>query len=327
MQRELIMEGFDIPVCLFLFQRSDTVLRIIERLSEVKPKRLYLMCDQGRNEEEKKRVSLCRETVEKAINWECDVIKDYAPENRGVFGNIGLGALRVFEKEDVAIFLEDDNLPEVTFFQFCKEMLDRYKDNDRVLWVCGTNYLGKYNNESNESYMFTQSLLPCGWASWKNKFVKYYDAYFEHYNDIVVSRMRETYRCKPLFKQQLEVIDRERTRMQNGERFGSWDFQMCFSIRANDLLGISPKYNQIRNIGVDAFSEHGGHSYNNIMTKRFCGMESYPLDYPLKHPETVLIDYEYERIIDRIILYPLSWRIRKPFGKIKRKVISIIKGK
>lgn len=321
------MEGFDVPVCLFLFQRSDTVLRIIERLSVVKPKRLYLMSDQGRNEEEKKRVSLCRETVENAINWDCEVFKDYATENRGVFGNIGLGALRVFEKEEVAIFLEDDNLPEITFFHFCKEMLDRYKDNDRILWVCGTNYLGKYENDSNDSYMFTQSLLPCGWASWKQKFVKYYDAFFNNYDKTVITRLKETYKCKPLFKQQIETIDIERNRMLQGERVRSWDFQMCFSIRANDLLGISPKYNQIKNIGVDVFSEHGGKSFSNIMTRRFCGMESFPLEFPLNHPKTVLIDPVYERKIDRIILYPLSWRIRKPFGKIKRRILNILRGK
>ena len=66
------MEQFDIPVCLFIFQRKDTVLRIIDRISRVKPKKIYLMSDQGRNEEEKKRVQECREAVEAAINWNCN---------------------------------------------------------------------------------------------------------------------------------------------------------------------------------------------------------------------------------------------------------------
>lgn len=319
------MEQFDIPVCLFLFQRKETVLRIIERISQVKPRKIYLMSDAGRNEEERGRVAECRAAVESAINWDCEVVKDYALENRGVFQNIGLGAMRVFEREEKAIFIEDDNLPEVTFFQYCKEMLERYEDNDRVVWVCGTNYLAKYDNSGKESYMFTQHLLPCGWASWKSKFVKYYDSYFQNYTDIVVSRMRETYENKALYKQQMESIDGERQRMQNGEPFRSWDFQMCFSIRANDLLGISPCRNQIKNIGVDMLGTHG--VGNDIMTQRFCGMESYPLEFPLKHPTTVLVDPVYEKKIGNIILYPLSWRIRKPFGKIKRKILSVIRRK
>lgn len=316
------MEYFDIPVCLFMFQRKDTVLRIIERISHVKPKKMYLISDQGRNEDEKHRVRECRKAVENAINWKCEVIKDYASENRGVFGNIGMGAMRVFQHEETAIFLEDDNLPEVTFFPYCKEMLERYKDNDRIVWVCGTNYLADYSNDTNDSYMFTQHLLPCGWASWKKKFEKYYDAYFSNFNNSVIARMKPGYRSNPLYKQQIEVIQRERDRMKNGKPFRSWDYQMCFSIRANDLLGISPAKNQIKNIGVDAFSEHGGVTFADKMTKRFCGMDSHPLEFPLKHPATILIDPVYEAKIGNIILYPLDWRIRKPFGKLKRKILG-----
>ena len=316
------MEYFDIPVCLFMFQRKDTVLRIIERISHVKPKKMYLISDQGRNEDEKQRVKECREAVENAINWECEVIKDYASENRGVFGNIGMGAMRVFQHEETAIFLEDDNLPEVTFFPYCKEMLERYKENDRIVWVCVTNYLADYSNDTNDSYMFTQHLLPCGWASWKKKFEKYYDAYFSNFNNSVIARMKPGYRNNPLYKQQIEVIQRERDRMKNGKPFRSWDYQMCFSIRANDLLGISPAKNQIKNIGVDAFSEHGGVTFADKMTKRFCGMASHPLEFPLKHPATILIDPVYEAKIGNIILYPLDWRIRKPFGKLKRKILG-----
>lgn len=231
------------------------------------------------------------------------------------------------KKKKQLFFLEDDNLPEVTFFQYCKEMLDRYKDNNRIVWVCGTNYLADYKNSTNDSYMFTQHLLPCGWASWKQKYTKYYDAYFKNYNPSVLERMKQSYKNSSysLYKQQTESIKNEYTRMMNNERFASWDFQMCFSIRANDLLGISPAKNQIKNIGVDSFSEHGGVSFANKMTKRFCGMESYPLAFPLKHPDTILIDPVYEKKIGKIILYPLDWRIRKPFGKIKRKLLSIIK--
>lgn len=319
------MEQFDIPVCLFIFQRKDTVLRIIDRISRVKPKKIYLMSDQGRNEEEKKRVQECREAVEAAINWNCEVIKDYAAENRGVFENIGMGAMRVFSQEEVAIFLEDDNLPEITFFSYCKQMLEKYKDNDRVVWICGTNYLGKYKNSSGESYMFTQHLLPCGWASWRKKYTTYYDSFFDTFNETIKERIKPLYRNNPLYKQQMEVIQREYDRMKNGERFRSWDYQMCLSIRANDLLGISPANNQIKNIGVDAFSEHGGVTFADKMTKRFCGMDSYPLEFPLKEPQTVLIDPIYEKKIGNIILYPLDWRIRKPFGKIKRKIISMLK--
>ena len=84
---------------------------------------------------------------------------------------------------------------------------------------------------------------------------------------------------------------------------------MCFSLRANSVYGIAPKYNQIKNIGVDERSTHGGVSMRKVMTRRFCGIESYPMEFPLTHPENVVKDAEFERRTKNIILMPLSRRI------------------
>ena len=116
---------FDMPVVLLLFKRYDAALRIIERLREAQVSKLYIMADEGRNDEEKALVREARQAVENAIDWDCQVIKNYAEKNRGVYGNIALGAKWVFEREACALFLEDDNLPEITFFSFCREMFER----------------------------------------------------------------------------------------------------------------------------------------------------------------------------------------------------------
>ena len=106
--------------------------------------------------------------------------------------------------------------------------------------------------------------------------------------------------------------------INKGEKPKSWDYQMDFSIKANSLLGICPSNNQIKNIGVDEFSTHGGKSFNNVMTKRFCGMESYPIEFPLKHPPTILIDKEFEKKIAKVITYPISYRFKAFVRKILR---------
>ena len=124
------MIKFNIPVVLFIFKREKAV-EVINRLSIVKPTKLYILADQGRNEEERIAVEKCRKMVEKAINWDCKIIKNYANENRGVYQNIGEGAKWVLRREKWAIFLEDDNLPEITFFEFCKEMLEKYENDNR----------------------------------------------------------------------------------------------------------------------------------------------------------------------------------------------------
>jgi len=317
-------DRFNIPVVMFIFKRKDTTLRIIERVAEIKPTKLYLLADYGRNEEEKKLADECRRAVEEAINWDCSIIKNYAIENRGVYANIGEGAKWVFEREEFAIFLEDDNLPELTFFEYCRELLEKYRYNSKVLWICGTNYLENYN--SDDSYMFTQHLLPCGWASWRDKFLKYYDGEMSTFsNDDVEILLKRAYSDRRLYKHQYRIFEKTLYNMENNRKRCSWDYQMAYTLRYNNLYGISPQKNQIRNIGVDEFSEHGGTTYKNVMTRRFCGIESFPLDFPLNHPKEVACDENYEKLIGNIILPPWYYRIRVKVGDFIKKILGINK--
>ncbi|MBP3321082.1 MAG: glycosyltransferase family 2 protein [Clostridia bacterium] len=317
------MEGFDIPVVLFIFKRIKAV-EIVERIAKVRPQKLYLMADQGRNEEEMKQAEECRKLVEQAITWDCEVVKDYAEQNRGVYNNIAQGAIRVLRKERWAIFLEDDNLPELTFFPFCKEMLEKYEQDSRILWVCGTNYLGEYSSKHGESYMFTRHMLPCGWASWSGKFERFYDGELSLYNDpAVMERIPKSYLNKALYEQYKERWSAEYRRIAAGKLPRSWDYQMDFSIKAHGLYGICPHRNQIKNIGADELSTHGGTGMNLVMTKRFCGMESYALDFPLHHPKTVLPDQEFDKKLGKIILMPLRLRLFAKTVKVVKRILRI----
>lgn len=317
------MKQFDIPVVLFIFKR-DKAVDIIKRIGKVRPKKLYIMADQGRNEEEKAQAQQCREAVEKAIDWDCEVIKNYAEENRGVYENIGKGAIWVLQRERWAIFLEDDNLPEETFFPFCEEMLRRYEDDTRVLWVCGTNYLGDYTPESGDSYVFTRHMLPCGWASWSHKFELFYDGELKlTENSAVMERVGDVYCNKEVYEQYKHDWMMEKQRANAGERFWSWDYQMDFSIKANNLFGICPCKNQIKNIGVDAFSAHGTTSFSQTMTMRFCGMDSYPLQFPLQHPAALLQDPVFEKEIGKIILYPWKMRSIQKLSRTIRRILHV----
>lgn len=313
---------FDIPVTLFIFRRTSGLEKIIGLLREIEASKIYIIADGARNEQEKKETEYCRGTIEKFIDWDCEVVKNYAESNRGVFSNIGLGARWVLEREEWSIFIEDDNLPEKTFFYFCQELLQKYKNEEKILWICGTNYLGKYESEA--SFMFTQHLLPCGWASWSYKYLKYYDGYLEGLEDkIKLQKFKKSYKNKALYRQQMHSIKRTKRLLEVNPQKCSWDYQMLFSLRANQLYGISPNRNQIRNIGVDEISEHGGNSWENEMTRRFCGMDSSELLFPLKCPINVEIDPIYEKKIANIILQPLKNRIEMYIAKIVKILLGI----
>ena len=211
---------FDVAIALFIFKRVSGLEPIIGQLRKIKPSKVYLIADGPRNEEETAACLDCRKKAEELIDWDCTVVKNYAEKNRGVYNNIGNGALWVFEHEDKAIFLEDDNFPEITFFDYCKSMLEEYADEKKVLWVCGTNYMGK--SDMKTDFVFTQHLLPCGWASWADKFRQYYDGKLTGLSDKEKTEtFRKSFMNRPLYKQQRhpsEVLD-ERSEGMGGAQW------------------------------------------------------------------------------------------------------------
>lgn len=314
---------FDIPIVIFLFKRKETVFRILDRVREVNPKKVYLLSDGGRNPEEKVIVDDVRKSIEKYIDWDCEIVKKYSKENIGVYANIGEGAKWVFSKETYAIFLEDDNLPELTFFTFCKEMLEKYESDEKLLWIVGTNYLGQYEPANNASYVFTQHMLPCGWASWDNKFNKYYDGKLENLNESSGKNLKARFKNVNLYNQEIIKYFKTKYTLQNTVKLASWDSQIGFSLRHNNLFGICPKFNQIKNIGIDLHSTHGaksikGNSAAEEMTRRFCTVDTQPLEFPLNHPTNIQIDYNFEKKIDEIVLMP-------KFERFKISLMTIIK--
>lgn len=316
--------SFDVPVVVFFFKRVEKTQAVIGRLAEIKPSRLYLICDGGRTEDEHVLVNQCRAAVESLINWPCEIFRDYADSNRGVYDRIALGAKWVLSRETSAIFLEDDNLPELSFFPFCREMLERYADESRVLWVCGTNYLQEYSPDDGSSYVFSQHMLPCGWASWAHKFSRYYDGELQLLDDeYLLNRVREEYRSSALYEQDRENWTLERARIAAGERPKSWDYQMSFSQRVHGLLAIVPKYNQIRNIGVDEHSIHGGISMNDVMTSRFCELKTKRLEWPLAHPKVILTDLKFDALTDGVVLYPFSYRAKGAANRLLKRILGI----
>jgi hypothetical protein len=314
------------PIVLFLFKRKDTLSRIFARLKTVKPKKIYLLSDGPRTPEELIIIEQVREYAESLITWECEIIKRYSETNIGVYKNLGLGARWIFSIEECAIFLEDDNLPEVSFFKYCEEMLERYRDDDRILWVCGTNYLQNYAPSDGSSYMFTKHSLPCGWASWSNKFLEFYDHDLSGLSiEGIESKIKYSYQNKALYKQEMDVIKKTQYFLNEDISRASWDRQMVFSLRRNSQFGISPAINQIHNIGVDHNATHGANKAGNTMTDRFCGIPTSPIKFPLIHPAEVLPDDEYENNIGDIILYPLKTRILVMLARFVKPILGIQK--
>lgn len=316
-------KSFDIPIAIFLFKRTK-VVQVIEQVAKVKPTKLYLIGDGPRNEQEESAVMECRKMVEQHITWECEIIRNYAPQNRGVYQNIAGGAKWVFEREEMAIFLEDDNLPSLSFFPYCQELLERYKGDSRVLWICGTNYMQQYTPKDGSDYVFTQLMLPCGWASWADKFNEFYDGEMVLYRDAYIrERIRYEYKNNLLYKHDYPSWQKIERDLSNGLNPKSWDYQMAFSLRVHNMYGIAPRVNLIRNIGADDDSIHGGNTMSNVMTARFCEVPTYELDFPLQHPKSLMTDLGFEQATEKIIILPWQYRLLGVIIKTIKKLLFI----
>ncbi|WP_407195690.1 hypothetical protein [Citrobacter farmeri] len=266
-----------------------------------------------------------RGNIENAVTWNCEIIKRYQTENVGVYENIAGGAKWVFEREEKAIFLEDDNLPETSFFPFCEELLQRYEDDKRVLWICGSNYLEECIPENKADYIFSKNMLPCGWASWSDKFNHYYDGELSLFNKNARKALKKSYLNKKLYHQDMYNIEYELDYKKINGRFYSWDYQMAFSLRVHDVYSIIPKFNQIKNIGVDDDSTHGGTSLSNIMVERFCERKTKKIEFPLTHPDNVTIDVKLEEILAMVIIDPNFYTLKSRLSRVIRNIFRLNK--
>lgn len=315
---------FNIPIVLFIFKRAEKTVQILHHISKINPSKIYIIGDGPRNDEEKADVLICRRLVEENIPTHCKLVTNYAVVNRGVYENIAGGAKYVLSQEKWAIFLEDDNLPELSFFPFCDELLHKYEDDNRILWICGTNYLKEYDFPDGVSYGFTQNMMPCGWASWATKFNRFYEGDLSLWkNPHIKSIIKSLPYDSKLKKQDMNNWDMELLHLAKFGKFASWDYQMSFSLRIHNLVGIVPKYNQITNIGVDIHSIHGGTSYEHEMTRRFCGLPTKEIEFPLLHPISIIPYHDYEVKAGHIITLPWKMRIKKKLSGFLKCIFRI----
>lgn len=236
-------------ILFIIFNRPNTTQQVFERIREVQPKRLYVAADGPRNEVEQLR---CEETraIVSNIDWDCELHTRFLDENQGCDPHCLQAITWFFENEPEGIVLEDDCLPAGSFFGFCSELLEKYRNDDRIGHITGGNYqFGK--NRGNGSYYFSNLTHVWGWASWRR---------------VWQSRlaMNDTF-------EQLEKLDylsylpshapfqnywETYFRLANATEKQCWDFRYAYSNLVNQRLSIIPNCNLISNIGCQDHATH-----------------------------------------------------------------------
>lgn len=283
------MTTFDKPILFIVFNRLDTTMRVFEQIKKVKPLRLYIASDGPRNEEEKEKVIAVRNFIINNIDWNCDIKTRFREVNLGVGFGPNDAINWFFSHEEDGIILEDDCLPSLSFFRFCKELLDIYKDNKKIGVIQGFNPFPM--KDYPYSYFFSKYDLKWGWATWRERW-QYQDMFTKDWPNVKKSNFLEKISNKKLVRLYWESVFEEIHKYPHL----AWDTQFTYQMLKRELLTIVPKRNIILNIGYreDASSTKWG------IPDHIKRLRLDELDFPLIHPKEINVNEEYDNLVEDI---------------------------
>ena len=166
-------ELFTTPILFMIFNRPDTTARVFERIRGIKPSRLFVSADGPRLQkpDEAEQCIQARAVIQK-IDWECEVKTKFSDKNQGCKMGVNSAINWFFEHVDEGIILEDDCLPDISFFPFCQTLLELYRNDERIMHIGGSNFQdGKLRDDG--SYFFSGINHIWGWATWKRAWKQY----------------------------------------------------------------------------------------------------------------------------------------------------------
>lgn len=231
------------PILFLIFNRPDTTQKVFESIREQKPKYLYIAADGPRKNKEGEADS-CRQTraIVDKVDWDCEIKTLFREENLGCKIAVSSAIDWFFENVEEGIILEDDCLPSNSFYSFCEENLEKYRNDTRIMSISGENPLDDIN--CSKSYYF--SVIPhiWGWATWKRAW-NLYDVNFQGFETFIKFNMiQNVFEQKEAQKYWNKIF----TRVNEGT-INTWDYQWTYSLFVNNGLSIIPIKNMVSNIG------------------------------------------------------------------------------
>lgn len=305
----------DVPVLIIFFARSSTLKKVFESIREARPSTLLLWQDGPRrnNEIDQKGIEECRRIFDD-IDWECTVHTNYHTENMGCDPSTFRAQKWAFGIVEKCIILEDDMVPDQSFYPFCKELLDRYENDERINHICGVNFLGE-SKGCPFDYLF--SYYGTGaWASWR-RVAKGWDATYSFLDD--------EYAMKNIKRWMPSIVDLSIANKRRVSGFEWWEILLAYNSYLNNRLVIIPKINLVCNIGVTPEATHG--TSLKTMPKAIRNvfyMKTGEMKFPLRHPQYIYPDYIYMDELSKINCKGRPWLRR--WRKIEHIYLTIISG-
>lgn len=264
------------PVLFLVFNRPDTTQKVFDAIKKVKPKKLYVAADGPREnkEGEKEKCEEVRNII-KQVDWDCKVETLFREKNLGCRDAVSSAITWFFDNVEEGIILEDDCLPSTSFFRFCDELLERYRDDTRVWHIGGTNPL---KEKVPNSYYFSKYNRIWGWATWRRCWENY-DKKIIFWPDVKKQDILLNVASK---KEVISFTKKFDAAYYN--KINTWDFQWAL-IKLLNGLSVIPCVNLVSNIG---FSDDATHT--KIKNDKLSDLKRFELDFPLVHPPFYVIN-------------------------------------
>jgi len=274
MGNPITSDSLKTPVLFLVFNRPDTTKRVFEAIRKAKPPRLYVAADGPRisKDGEAQLVQQVR-SIATNVDWDCEVRTLFRDENLGCKYAVSGAITWFFQQEEQGIILEDDCLPCQSFFWFCEELLEKYKNDLRVWHISGNNFQNGVKRGEN-SYYFSKFNHIWGWASWANRWSNY-DVEIKSYDSFiannVINDLFEIEQDKKFWSNIFELV--------NKGKIDTWDYQWTYTVWINSGLSILPNKNLVSNIGFGPTATH-----TKDVESHHSQLPCLDLSFPINHP-------------------------------------------
>ena len=305
------------PILFLVFNRPDTTQQVFEVIRKIKPAKLYVAADGPRlyKEGEKEKCEAVRKIVTQ-IDWDCELTTLFRERNLGCGKAVSEAITWFFEHVEEGIILEDDCLPAESFFNYCTELLHKYRNDEKIMHIGGSNFQNGIKRGSGD-YYFSSIPHIWGWATWKRAWDKYDFTLNGYYDNDCIEMLNNLYRKNHIINYWINIFNA----MSKG-MIDTWDYQWYYTLLENYGMSISPNINLVSNIGFGIDATH------TIEKKKLVS------DLPifeitnLKHPVKIIVstiadDYTYKHIYG--IVKPKNWYDKLYISNKIKKVLSFTK--
>lgn len=309
------MTQYVTPILLIIFNKLEEGKQVFQAIKEQKPVILFIAADGPRHDKvaDKGKCEAIRKWVLDNIDWDCEVKTLFNNENKGCGKAVSEAITWFFENVNEGIILEDDCLPNDSFFRFCEENLAKYRDNTNISIISGNNFQRIQPMQIKSDYYFSVFPSSNGWATWKRSWDGF-DYSLDRWNNInqakLIGFLFKEKKYQLWWKNYFDWIYKTKPS-------DMWDFQFHFHCMLRKQLAIIPKVNLVSNIGYGPDATHSSdpNSY-------FANVPTLELQFPLNHPEEIIRHYEADVFIQQMLFGEVE--VASPWKKLKRSVKRII---